>query len=178
MNYTSVAQIFETIDETRQRLYSTVEGLTKEQQIARHSPDTWSVTEIVEHLTILEDRLVRMMNVMLTKAESASIPSTVAPVKMETFSLDLFTEDARDRKYVAPEAVRPGGSDQLSDLLVKIRRSREDLHALRARIEAVDLSTTTYPHPAFGPLNLYQWLAFIGIHEERHLRQLESVLSA
>jgi len=27
------------------------------------------------------------------------------------------------------------------------------------------------PHPFFGPLNAYEWLLFIGKHEERHLGQ-------
>ena len=31
-----------------------------------------------------------------------------------------------------------------------------------------------YPHPTFGPLNLYQWLAFVGIHQSRHRRQIEA----
>jgi hypothetical protein len=45
-------------------------------------------------------------------------------------------------------------------------------------VEATDLNATGYPHPAFGPLNLYEWLAFIGIHEARHLRQVEALLGA
>jgi hypothetical protein len=52
------------------------------------------------------------------------------------------------------------------------------LRALQPRIEATDLSAFTYPHPAFGPLNFYQWLALIGLHEQRHLNQIESVLKA
>ena len=69
------------------------------------------------------------------------------------------------------------GKEKLADLLSKMRRTREELRGLQERIEAVDLSSVTYPHPAFGPFNLYQWLAFIGIHEERHLRQMETALA-
>lgn len=178
MDYTSVAQILDTIDETRQRLFATVEGLTEERQNARPAQDTWSARDIVEHLTITEDRLVRLMGVMLAKAEGVTTLSMEQPVKMEPFNLDPFIERARVEKFTAPEAIRPGSTDPISDLLVRMRRSREDLRALRPRIEAIDLSSITYPHPAFGPLNFYQWLAFIGVHEERHLRQINSVLSA
>ena len=59
-----------------------------------------------------------------------------------------------------------------------MRRSRAELHGLRPKLEAIDLSGMTYPHPAFGPLNLYQWLALIGMHEDRHLRQVESIMSS
>lgn len=178
MIYTSVAHIFEKIDQTRDRLYSTVRELTPEQRTSRPAPDRWSATEIVEHLAIMEDRLGRMMKVMLTKAESLSTPLSEVPFSMEPFSLDQFIERARDEKFTAPEAVRPTGNDELPALLEKLRHSREDLHALRPRIEAIDLSTTTYPHPAFGPLNFYQWLAFIGLHEERHLAQIKSTVAA
>jgi hypothetical protein len=178
MTYTSVAQIIEEIDKTRERLYLRVEGLTEEQANARPGPNVWTAREIVEHLALIEDRLLRMMTMMLTKAESAGARFADAPVEIKPFSLGKFIESARGEKYIAPEAVRPSGSASLADSLAKMRRSRDDLRALRPRIEATDLSTVTYPHPAFGPLNFYQWLAFIGIHEERHLRQAKSVLSS
>ena len=178
MIYTRVADIYKAIDETRERLYKRVEGLNQEQARARRDANAWSATEIVEHLTIMEDRLVRMMKVMLTKAEGASAKSDRATVKIKPFSLDEFVARSRNEKYIAPEAVRPSGSVRLADLLVRLRQSRVELRALRPRIEATDLSAVTYPHPAFGPLNCYQWLAFIGLHEERHLRQLESVMAA
>jgi hypothetical protein len=95
---------------------------------------------------------------------------------MKPFSLDEFIERGRGEKYTAPDAVAPGGKATIAESLAKLRRSREELHALRPRIEATDLSSVTYPHPAFGPLNFYQWVAFIGLHEERHLRQAESTL--
>ncbi|MDT5061872.1 MAG: hypothetical protein QOH63_2331 [Acidobacteriota bacterium] len=178
MNYTSVAHIFETIDETRERLYQRVEGLTDEQANAHPSENAWSVTDIMEHLTIMEDRLARMMKVMLAKAEGASTKSNGGAIEIKPFSLDQLIERSQAEKYVAPEAVRPSGTLHLTDLLARMRVSREELRALQPRIEATDLSAFTYPHPAFGPLNFYQWLALIGLHEQRHLNQIESVLKA
>lgn len=178
MKYTSVPQIFEVIDGTRARLYQLVEGLSDEQATARSLPNVWTATEIIEHLAIIEGRLLHMMTMMLTKAESAGTGKKDVPVEIEPFSLDEFIERSRNEKYNAPEALHPSGKVSLSDALAKLRRSREELHSLRPRIEATDLSNFTYPHPAFGPLNFYRWLAFIGLHEERHLRQAQALLSS
>jgi uncharacterized damage-inducible protein DinB len=178
MEYTSVAQIFETIDKTRERLYKRVESLTDTQANAHPGENAWSITDIIEHLMILENRLAQMMKMMLTKAEGASKGKSDGAIKIKPFSLDQFIERSQREKYVAPEAVRPSGAANLPDLLARMRASREELHTLQPRIEATDLSMLTYPHPAFGPLDFYQWLALIGLHEERHLSQIESLLSA
>jgi hypothetical protein len=176
MTYTSVAQIIEEIDKTRERLYQRVEGLTDEQARARREPDVWSLAEIVEHLSLIEGRLLQMMTMMLVKAEKSADENVAAAVEFKPFTLDAHIEQGRAKKFVAPEAVSPSGRASLADSLAKLRRSRSELKALRPRIEARDLSSLTYPHPAFGPLNFYQWLAFIGLHEERHLRQAEAML--
>jgi hypothetical protein len=39
----------------------------------------------------------------------------------------------------------------------------------------VDAHDARFPHPAWGPLNLYQWLAFVGAHEARHLAQISAL---
>nr|MDQ3817854.1 DinB family protein [Acidobacteriota bacterium] len=122
--------------------------------------------------------LLGMMKMMLTKSESVQQKREGAHTEIEPFSMDELIERARNEKYTAPGSASPGGNLDLSDSLFKLRRSREELHSLRSRVEALDLSNVIYRHPAFGPLNFYQWLAFIGIHEERHLRQIESALSS
>ena len=177
MIYKSIPQIFETIDDTRERIFKRVEGLSDEQLKSRPAPNVWSVAEIVEHLAKIESLLLGMIKMMLTKAEGVSQKSDGAHVEVKPFSLDELIERARNEKYTAPESASPSGREQLSDSLAQLRRSREELHILRPRIEAIDLSTVTYRHPAFGPLNFYQWLAFIGVHEERHLSQIESASS-
>ena len=178
MKYTSVAQIIEEIDQTRDRLCQRVEGLSDEQANVRQDPSAWTTAEIVEHLSLIEGRLLRMMSMMLTKAEGAGLRSNDAPIEIQSFTLDEFIERAGNEKYTAPEAITPSGKVPIEESLANMRRSREELRSLRPRIEATDLSTVTYPHPAFGPLNFYQWLALIGVHEERHLRQAEAALSS
>ena len=175
MTYTSVAQIYEAIDETREKFYQRVEGLSEEQAGARPSADAWSVAEIAEHLALTERGLLRLVKGILAQVEAAGGDGEGAS-PMRPFSLDPHVERARTEKYVSPEMTRPKGEARLADSLARLRHSREEMRALRPRIEAADLNATSYPHPAFGPLNVYEWLAFIGIHEARHLRQAEALL--
>ena len=177
MNYNSVAEIYDSIDATRERLYQRAESLSEEQSSFRPTPEVWSAANIIEHLSIIEGQMTKLIGMMLHKAESdghlRDETQAFAPV-----SLAEFAEQARTQKFTAPETMRPGGEMSLADSMARLRQSRDSLRALLPRIEKIDGTVPQYPHPAFGPLNLYQWLAFIGAHEERHLRQLDKLLQA
>lgn len=179
MAYHSVAEILEAIDETRARVSARVEGLSHEQEKFRPSPDAWSIAEIVEHLSIIEGQLSRLFAMMVKKAGSAVAPEAQAEGQsFRPVDLSKFVERSLKEKYNAPETVRPSGEVAVADSLDRMRRSRAALHELRPKLESMDLSGATYPHPAFGPLDLYQWLAFVGVHEDRHLRQIEAAMSS
>jgi DinB superfamily len=173
MIYHSIADIFAANDDVRQRLVERVEGLSETEQHFRPAAGAWSAAEIAEHLSLIEGNMVRLVGKLLRQSESAG---AAAGTPMQPFSLDEFAAQARTQKFVAPEAVRPHGVS-VTAALAALRASRAALHALRPRIEAADGTRISYPHPIFGPLNLYQWLAFIGLHEGRHLHQLEGLLA-
>ncbi len=177
MNFHSVAEIYDSIDKTRERLYRRAESLSEEQSSFRSTPEVWSAAHIIEHLSIIESQVTKLLGVLVHKAEAAGNlrdeTQPFAPV-----SLAEFAERARTEKYTAPEAMKPGGEASLADSVARLRESREMLRQLRPRIEKIDGTGLQYPHPAWGPLNLYQWLALIGAHEERHLRQLETLLQS
>jgi DinB superfamily len=177
MIYNSVAEIFEAMDETRERVSSKVGGLTPTQAEFRATPEAWSIAQIVEHLSIMEDRLSRLFTMMVKKTESAGAPAREGQ-SFRPVSLEHIVERSLKEKYNAPEVVHPSGDVPVQDSLARMRRSREALRELRPKLETIDLSGATYPHPAFGPLDLYQWLVMIGMHEDRHLRQIESIMSS
>lgn len=180
MIYTSVADIFTANDDVRRRLFARVGDLSAEQQGARSAAGGWSVAEIVEHLAIIERSLTQLLRMMLHKIEAGSDGAPHAdanlPRAFTPFSLDDFIERARGKKFEAPESMRPSGRLSIADSIARLRESHAALEELRPRLEATDLTAAQYPHPAFGPLNVSQWLAFIGLHEERHVRQIERLL--
>jgi hypothetical protein len=170
--YNSVAEIYEDLEETRARLVNAVEGLADEQQRFRPSHEAWSAAEIVEHLSIVEGRVARVVGKMLGSLESEAARDEGSP--FGTVSVAEFVERSRTEKYKAPDEIRPKGAP-LSDSLARLSDSRAALRDLRARVERVDGARAHFPHPVWGPLDLYQWLAFIAAHEQRHLAQLEAL---
>jgi hypothetical protein len=190
--YQSIADIYAANEAVRRQIIERVEALSEAQQTSRPAEDCWSVTEIIEHLSMIEQNLVRLIGMLLKKAESAAATPASAPTGddaqaaasdnagarlFKPFSLDAQAETIRDKKLTAPEHVRPSGQIALADALANLHSTRATIESFRPRLEAADLETATYPHAAFGELNAAQWLAFIGHHEARHLRQIESLLN-
>ncbi|HEX3560008.1 MAG TPA: DinB family protein [Pyrinomonadaceae bacterium] len=179
MNYNSVAEIFDDIDGTRTRLLESVEGLSGGQQNFRPAPEKWSVAEILEHLSIVERRVARLLGSLVEKAEAAGQAEAAGGARRATapfapVSIAEFVEQTRTQKITAPENIRPTGA-ALAASLASLRDSRAALQALRPRVERVDGHDARFPHPVWGPLNLYQWLAFVGAHEARHLAQINAL---
>lgn len=177
MIYNSLSEIFDSMDETRARLRARLNRVKSDEETSRPSEDSWSVAEITEHLAIIEERLSKLFPVMLTRAEAAGLQRT-AGQPFRPVSVKELVERSKREKYTAPETARPTGRVSVADSLARMEHSREAIRALRPRLEALELTGVTYPHPVFGPLDPYQWLLFLAAHEARHLRQIESVMDA
>ena len=170
----SVEEIYASLDAARNKVVNTISVLGGEQANFRPSAEKWSAAEIVEHLAKTEANLVRVVGKLLGKAEAENAPSdgTINP----PISFAAMAERARNEKFQAPSFIAPEGAASVSESLEQLSQSRAALVELRPRIEAVDCSKVEYPHPFFGNFNLYQWLGFIGVHELRHLAQIENLL--
>ncbi|HZI18625.1 MAG TPA: DinB family protein [Pyrinomonadaceae bacterium] len=175
MTYNSVAEIYDSLEQARARLRRSVEGLTPEQE--RFKPDSarWSIAELVEHIAASETSLLGLFRKMLARAEAERLRreegAPFAPV-----SLERFAERSR-QKFEAPEMIRPAGDVPIADSLARLEQSSAELRGLRAGFETFDCSRLRFPHPAFGPLDLYEWLAFNGAHEARHVAQIRALRS-
>ena len=191
MNYESIESIYAANEAVRRKLYARVENLSDAQQTFRPTDDAWSIAEIMEHLSIIETNMVRLIGMLLAKTESAAAAAnagagasagdaatTLSPRAFQPFSMEALIDTIKDKKLDAPEQVRPGGQMALADSLTALRATRASLESLRPRLEAADLTAAAYPHPAWGDLNIAQWLAFIGLHEGRHLAQIKRLMEA
>jgi hypothetical protein len=176
MTYNNLDEIYAAIDDTRARLVAKVSGLTPEQAAFRPEESSWNTAEIVEHLHLIELSLTRVISRLADKAEAEG--ATNEGKEFQPFSLLEIASRIPPQKFNAPEPFQPTGTLTIAEVLPKLEESRAAAHALRPRLEQFDVSGVTFPHPAFGPLNGYQWLAFIGGHEARHVAQIKNIFAA
>jgi uncharacterized damage-inducible protein DinB len=177
MTFNSVEEIYQSIDESRARLQRSVEALTDGELSFHSSPDRWSIAEILEHLSIVERQLARLCHVMVAKAE-ASQNEPRAEVNFAPVSIEQLLEPLKNRKFEAPKNARPKGDVSAEEALARLAESRAALHALRTRIEQINGRSVMYPHPVAGEMDLYQWLLFVGAHDDRHRAQIEAMVSS
>jgi len=175
MEYHNVEEIFVGLQATRQQLYQRVKELSSAQANFKSASDTWSVAEILEHLNKTEQQIAKRFKEQLPVPNPGN---NTVPVQFAPFSMDSYVETTRDRKLKSPEFLLPAGDLPVSALLQRLRASRDELLALRPRFEAHDLSQIFSPHPVCGQVNPYQALAFAGLHENRHLRQIEAIMAS
>jgi len=176
MVYHCVTDIFAEINDARKRLCDGLQELNPGQATFKPAPDEWSASEVLEHLAKVDRALVTRIGKKLVELEQAG-PGNGQSRSFFPFSIDFVTEQAKDRKFKSPEPALPSAGLTIDESLAKLQSSRADLIAMQPRIEARDLSKTTFPHFVFGELNLYQWLAFFGLHENRHRKQIDRLLS-
>ncbi|HEV3038889.1 MAG TPA: DinB family protein [Candidatus Angelobacter sp.] len=176
MVFNSIPEIFTEINSSRKRLCEGLPELNLQQATFKPSPEAWSISEILEHLAKVDRALVTRIDKLVAELEEAGTGATCT--SFFPFSMDSIAERARDQKFKSPEPVLPVAGLSIQESIAKLQASRADLVAMQPRIEARDLSKTTFPHFVFGQLNIYQWLAFFGLHENRHRKQIDRLMAS
>ena len=175
MIYHTITDILATNEQAQERFIAAVSNLTEAQANFRPDENQWTIAEIVEHISIVNDGFLRLTHKLLKEAESAPKP-TKTDLNLGHTSLD---ENGQQREpFQAPERVRPKGGVSVEDSLAKMRVALAGFAEIQPRLEAVDLSDHMFPHPALGPFNAYQWMVLLGEHEDRHRAQIERVKAA
>lgn len=137
----------------------------------------WSGAQIIQHLGKVEGSTAKFLEGVFALALAAGLADEVANSSVLGV-LDRFQVDgAVLRPLVAPERLRPAPDADLAESWESLRAVRERLFRAYATVDGKDLTTVHAPHPLFGPLNGYEWLVFIGKHEQRHLAQLRRLIA-
>jgi hypothetical protein len=143
-----------------------VRGLSDEQWTHKPDADCWSVGECVEHITLVEQRVLGLI--------TALPPSAGPSPKIDDAELVKMVLN-RSTKLRAPGFIQPrqAGADHLASIeaLETVRAKSLEF----ARSTQADLRRAQAPHPYFGPLDAYQWLVTIAAHMRRHVDQIGEV---
>ncbi|MFN2501157.1 MAG: DinB family protein [Pyrinomonadaceae bacterium] len=170
MKYDSIADIYTANERIREELIDALSDITPSEASVAAQGDNWSLQQIAEHISMVDNGIARICGSLLEKARSSG--------KMPDGSFSLsssFGELANGlavKKLEAPDRVQPTGTIPINESLERMAASTKALDALRGDLERYDLSEHVFPHPYFGNLSAAEWLALAGLHERRHKDQI------
>ena len=174
MSNQTIGDIYANNDKIHEKTKQFVASLSDEQTAAMPEDEKWTIAEIVEHIAIVQDGMTKISAKLLTQAKAAGKTSDGTARLSENFATKAA--EAQQLKFEAPDRVRPTGTQTIAESLTKMEETRRALEDLRPLFESVECSDFKFPHPFMGDLTAHEWLALIGGHEARHLKQIENRL--
>ncbi|MDQ6760115.1 MAG: DinB family protein [Acidobacteriota bacterium] len=160
-----------SLQSSRLRLLEVVAPFTPEQRAFQPAEDRWSVAACIEHVTLVETLVLNSIEQQLAAPPT---PDKAEPARGKEKLISRLVPE-RGTRVKAPERAAPTGRwPDFDQLLGEFEKARE--RSLRfASTTRADLRSHFFPHFAFGDLDCYQWLLFLGAHCERHVRQIEEL---
>lgn len=165
------------IKKVRATLLGHLNGLDAEQGCRIHTPGSWSLQEIVEHLVLAERGGFDLIYTAAEKYRSGS-PVWQGDSENTGLPIEKIIERTWKPREKAPESASPGGKWSLGVWMAHLRNCDDLLGNLPAVLQGLAPEKVIYPHFLCGPLNAIQRLEFIRFHIERHGRQVLEVKKA
>jgi hypothetical protein len=166
-------ELVDTIERTRDRVIDTVKDLRPDQAAFKVSPETWSITENLEHLYLAEVSGVTKIWAAADQVRLGHRWTDARPNDGQ--SIEAVIERTWQTREVAPPIATPHIGGPLNVWISCLRSLRPVLADLALALEGVDLESIVYPHYLSGPLDGRQRLQFLRFHMERHLEQINRV---
>ena len=145
---------------------------------ARPAPDSWSPREIVEHVALMHRYVLLLAQKIAGRglqraAQGAPLPVEPSPTRtLEQLAQPSF-------RWTHPEHMAPCGSRERGELRRELEEQRALCLALLERAPRGEGALHSARMSVVGErLDLYQFLALVDLHLERHLAQLERALAA
>jgi DinB superfamily len=167
------AAIVRDLEASQARFLASINGLSEAQWRFKSAPERWSIAEVAEHLTLVEQNLGDLIR---TKLQAIPAFTADSAAKLEAAVRGLYGD--RTRRFNAADVFVPTGKwATQAEWLAAYREAR------KANVDFVQgteepLRSRGAPHPAFGTLDGVAWLAVISAHMDRHVHQIEDVKKA
>lgn len=174
---TDLEQAQQFFAHTRRLVLEVTSGLSAEQWQFKPAPDRWSIAENLEHMVIVQERVLGPVLEQLAHAPAA--PAGRDWRAVDAIILERFSD--RSRKVKAPEFIEPGGGLTLDAALDRFSRNYERLNELVESTPGLREHVLESPPLRFvtnGEHTVadgYQWALTLAAHDERHAGQILEV---
>jgi hypothetical protein len=167
------AKLIKYLQDSQREFESLVADVSEAQWRWKSAPDRWSVAETAQHIVLAEDLLFKLaMQTMNGQAD----PAWESKTGDKTALLERVLPD-RSHKVQAPEPLDPAHLNLTRDQALATFRERRARTLQFAETTQLPLREhlTKGPFPVFDPLNAYQFVLYIPLHNLRHNQQIAEV---
>ena len=168
-----IEELIEYIGRERRYLDGAVTAVAAERHAVRPSAEAWSVAEVVNHLALTDQRVVALLERIIGEAHAAGAAPDAATTPILP-TIDVSQVLDRSRKIRNPRG-DPSPDASVATGMANLDAVHERLRTLLRRPDLPHLGNVSAPHPAFGPLSGYHWVAFIAAHTHRHADQIREI---
>lgn len=165
------ADLIQYLQDARKEFVDSVSGLSDQQWRWKPAPERWSVGECAEHIVLSEEMLfAKAQEAMHNPADPDWATKTAGKTE-----LLLRVMAPRLGKAQAPEEIVPSGKMPRAEIMSRYEKQRAV--TLKFAESDTDFKEHIAPHPfpIFNPLNAYQWVLYIPLHNMRHDKQIAEV---
>ncbi|MFT6868077.1 MAG: hypothetical protein ACJA08_002927 [Cyclobacteriaceae bacterium] len=158
------------LKDTHKELLKTVKGLTEAQLNFKPDADTWSITEVMEHIAVSELGLSQALQ-MTVKAEGQDKPENTISDEMILGIITNREQKIKTRPDLEP--VNKFGSFEGS-LEAFTNQRKTNLTFIKDTDDSLRDRYFEFP---FGQADMYQLMLFIAGHSQRHTDQIKEVMA-
>jgi hypothetical protein len=161
--------------QTNDDLVRSIKGLDKNQLAFKASPESWSVSQCIEHIILTEKSLFEEAKKML---EKPAAPEKMTQVKGTDEEIIKGMTD-RSSKFQAPEFLQPKGAYDNADKAINaFTEQRQQVVEYLKAVPEEDLRNHISQSPSGDFIDAYQFMIYIAGHSARHTDQIKEVKAA
>jgi uncharacterized damage-inducible protein DinB len=154
----------------REALMERLAGLDPDFLTTRPAPDSWSITEVVEHMVLGEEGIVgdfsRLPELPERRRGFLSWVGIRAVIGLLRFKVPL---------KVPFKSMIPRGETALPELDLRWADNHARLRSFVAGLDPAGLKRTIFRHPVSGPLTVEEGIRLLDTHLDRHMGQISRI---
>ena len=156
------------LDSIHSKLVDTITPIDDPLFSRKPADEEWSIAEIVHHLCLVEDRVIKELETQL-----ANPPRSVGFLRK---FLPTSIVASRLLRVKAPKGMNPLNPPVKADLIANYDAARTRLKELCSTHGRDRLGQIVFKHPFLGEIDGTATISFIGYHERRHHKQILEVI--
>jgi hypothetical protein len=153
------------LEMTESWLVTEVQGLSEGQLRFRMTPESWSITDVVEHLAIAEPQYWKQLQ------DSTKQPPNTQKLETTDAAILWYGIDRTKRATTGEARVPTGKMADIGEPLGRFRKLRATMTEY-ATATTDDLRSRKLLE---GNMDVYQWFLMISTHAQRHILQIREI---